>query len=130
MRDVAEFSISVLTDPIIMSNNGRHGVGDLGREGIEEWFGKHNCSVYCKTSWLKPNKAKLRLDARVQNGAPAVPTLVGAPGEMSGARAPDLRAYICQREMARIPMPVGGIPGDGVSSRQGNFNRRMVVNEP
>ncbi|GMH34715.1 hypothetical protein BSKO_02576 [Bryopsis sp. KO-2023] len=43
----------VLTDPVIMSNNRRYGVTDLGSEGISNFFANHRCNEYCRSHWLK-----------------------------------------------------------------------------
>lgn len=41
----------VLTDPVIMSNNGRFGPTDLGRKGMEQFFYYHDCTQYCQSDW-------------------------------------------------------------------------------
>mmetsp|Transcript_17563 Transcript_17563/g.17719 ORF Transcript_17563/g.17719 Transcript_17563/m.17719 type:complete len:174 (+) Transcript_17563:1-522(+) len=47
----------VLTDPVIMSqdNSKKYGSGDLGAEGIDNFFAHHTCGKMC-SRWLKPNK--------------------------------------------------------------------------
>jgi len=47
----------VLTDPVIMSqdNSKKYGSGDLGSEGIDNFFSHHTCGKMCR-HWLKPNK--------------------------------------------------------------------------
>jgi hypothetical protein len=46
----------ILTDPVIMStdNSKIYGPTDLGSEGIDNFFGRHKCGVFCKNHWRKP----------------------------------------------------------------------------
>lgn len=46
----------VLTDPVVMSadNSKRFGSGDLGREGIDNFFAHHRCNRFCQGNWTKP----------------------------------------------------------------------------
>lgn len=48
----------ILTDPVIMSldNTKQYGSGDLGAEGIENFFAHHVCGKFCRSHWLKPAK--------------------------------------------------------------------------
>jgi hypothetical protein len=48
----------VLTDPVVMSRNGRFGPADLGSEGMENFFHWHNCTEYCHPNWQVPKKAR------------------------------------------------------------------------
>jgi hypothetical protein len=49
---------SVLTDPVIMShdNSKKYGSGDLGAEGIDNFFAHHRCGKLCNKLWLKPKR--------------------------------------------------------------------------
>ncbi|KAF8979197.1 hypothetical protein BGZ46_005706 [Entomortierella lignicola] len=44
----------ILTDPVVMSRDGRFGPTDLGKDGIENFFALHTCSNYCRSSWSRP----------------------------------------------------------------------------
>jgi len=48
----------VLTDPVIMSsdNSKMYGSGDLGAEGIENFFAHHKSGRFCQSHWRKPYK--------------------------------------------------------------------------
>jgi hypothetical protein len=48
----------VLTDPVIMSqdNSKKYGSGDLGAEGIDNFFAHHRCGKFCNKLWLKPKR--------------------------------------------------------------------------
>jgi len=39
-----------------MSRDGDRGPGDLGREGIYNFFEKHECNAHCRSSWRKPRE--------------------------------------------------------------------------
>ncbi|KAL7525714.1 hypothetical protein ACHAWF_001476 [Thalassiosira exigua] len=51
----------VLTDPVIMSkdNSKAYGSGDLGSEGIDNFFAHHECNKYCRWSWAKPQMPRV-----------------------------------------------------------------------
>jgi hypothetical protein len=38
----------LLTDPAIISRNGRYGMTDLGKAGMSKWFSQHKCNSMCK----------------------------------------------------------------------------------
>jgi len=47
----------ILTDPVIMSmdNSKQYGSGDLGKEGIDNFFAHHKCNHFCRQhGWMKP----------------------------------------------------------------------------
>jgi len=46
----------ILTDPVIMSadNSKEYGSGDLGKEGIDNFFAHHCCNRFCQKHWWKP----------------------------------------------------------------------------
>ena len=44
----------VLTDPVILSCDGRYGMTDLGMNGIRSFFNEHRCNQFCKDEWIKP----------------------------------------------------------------------------
>ncbi|OEU13122.1 kinase-like protein [Fragilariopsis cylindrus CCMP1102] len=48
----------VLTDPVVMShdNSKKYGSGDLGAEGIDNFFAHHRCGKFCSKLWLKPKR--------------------------------------------------------------------------
>lgn len=48
----------VLTDPVVLSRNGRFGPTDLGSEGMENFFHWHTCTEYCHPTWQVPKKAR------------------------------------------------------------------------
>lgn len=48
----------VLTDPVVLSRNGRFGPTDLGSEGMENFFHWHTCTDYCHANWQVPKKAR------------------------------------------------------------------------
>eukprot|EP01084_Bolivina_argentea_P124496 220602_1 len=45
-----------ITDPAILSVDGSYGMTDTGGEGIEQWFGCHECNAFCDKKWIKPAK--------------------------------------------------------------------------
>ena len=47
---------AVLTDPVMMSKDGRFGPTDLGREGMINFFTMHECGEYCRASWTRPHE--------------------------------------------------------------------------
>jgi hypothetical protein len=49
----------VLTDPVIMSsdNSKRFGSGDLGSEGIDNFFAHHECNDYCRHQGQQPSSS-------------------------------------------------------------------------
>lgn len=51
----------ILTDPIIMSsdNSKEYGAGDLGSEGIDNFFAQHKCNKFCCPFWDKPIKPQV-----------------------------------------------------------------------
>eukprot|EP00475_Leptophrys_vorax_P013394 TRINITY_DN1978_c0_g1_i1.p1 TRINITY_DN1978_c0_g1~~TRINITY_DN1978_c0_g1_i1.p1 ORF type:complete len:253 (-),score=52.77 TRINITY_DN1978_c0_g1_i1:36-764(-) len=48
----------VLSDPVILSHNRSYGVTDLGNEGIESFFHRHQCNSFCKSTWATPRFTK------------------------------------------------------------------------
>jgi len=44
----------VLTDPVILSRNGRLGPMDLGPKGMSSFFHYHHCNRYCRSHWSEP----------------------------------------------------------------------------
>ncbi|KAF2965153.1 hypothetical protein GQX73_g8410 [Xylaria multiplex] len=44
----------ILTDPVIMSNTQMYGPADLGSDGIDSFFQRHQCGAFCKQEWQKP----------------------------------------------------------------------------
>jgi hypothetical protein len=48
----------VLSDPVIMSRDGRFGVTDLGLRGIENFFAKHQCNSFCCRTWALPKNCR------------------------------------------------------------------------
>ena len=38
----------LLTDPVILSDDGQYGCTDMGVEGMAMFFTKHNCNAFCK----------------------------------------------------------------------------------
>mmetsp|Transcript_20263 Transcript_20263/g.23286 ORF Transcript_20263/g.23286 Transcript_20263/m.23286 type:complete len:142 (+) Transcript_20263:556-981(+) len=51
----------VLTDPVVMSNDNSkiYGPTDLGSEGIENFFARHQCGLFCRRKWSKPQRSKI-----------------------------------------------------------------------
>ena len=51
----------VLTDPVVMSsdNSKAYGPTDLGSEGIENFFARHRCTIFCKSQWRKPFRSQI-----------------------------------------------------------------------
>ncbi|GMH34720.1 hypothetical protein BSKO_02581 [Bryopsis sp. KO-2023] len=54
---------AILTDPIIMSNDRRYGVTDLGSVGISNFFANHQCNEFCRGHWLKVKEPKRHFKA-------------------------------------------------------------------
>eukprot|EP00966_Prymnesium_polylepis_P022559 518856-Prymnesium_polylepis.1 len=50
---------AVISDPVIMSARQSFGVTDLGPKGIRNFFARHRCNQFCKSSWTKPRDAKV-----------------------------------------------------------------------
>jgi hypothetical protein len=48
---------AILTDPVILSRSGDYGATDLGPDGIQNFFGYHVCTKYCRSGWTKPKDA-------------------------------------------------------------------------
>jgi len=50
------FDCYILTDPVVMSanNSKQFGSGDLGKEGIDNFFAHHRCNRFCQGHWNKP----------------------------------------------------------------------------
>lgn len=44
----------ILTDPVILSRNGRYGATDLGAKGISSFFYHHRCNRFCRPEWTEP----------------------------------------------------------------------------
>jgi hypothetical protein len=44
----------ILTDPVILSRNGRFGASDLGPQGISTFFHYHRCNRFCQDHWTQP----------------------------------------------------------------------------
>ncbi|KAL7919020.1 elongation factor 2 kinase [Trichoderma austrokoningii] len=44
----------ILTDPAILTRNGRFGASDLGEKGIINFFKRRVCNRYCRSDWIKP----------------------------------------------------------------------------
>ena len=51
----------VLTDPVIMSRDSakRYGPTDLGREGILNFFARHECNRFCQSNWKHPQRPQV-----------------------------------------------------------------------
>eukprot|EP01084_Bolivina_argentea_P087462 157972_1 len=48
-----------ITDPAILSIvAGQYGCTDIGKEGIQQWFGYHACNEFCDKKWTKPGNVK------------------------------------------------------------------------
>ncbi|KAE8547809.1 hypothetical protein EYB25_009602 [Talaromyces marneffei] len=45
----------ILSDPVILSQNRRYGITDLGLEGMGTFFSKHTCNEFCRPNWTKPD---------------------------------------------------------------------------
>lgn len=45
---------AILTDPVILSEGRSYGVTELGAAGISTWFATHECTDFCRRSWLTP----------------------------------------------------------------------------
>jgi alpha-kinase family protein len=45
---------SILSDPVIMSQQENYGPTDLGPDGIRSFFSRHRCGGFCKASWTRP----------------------------------------------------------------------------
>ena len=45
---------SILSDPVIMSQDQSCGPADLGTDGINAFFHRHTCTLFCKPHWMKP----------------------------------------------------------------------------
>lgn len=48
----------ILTDPVIMSRDGRFGATDLGPDGISTFFYYHTCTDYCDDRWTQPRNQR------------------------------------------------------------------------
>jgi len=44
----------VLTDPIVLSAERKFGLGDLGADGIANFFYHHKCNALCRSNWVTP----------------------------------------------------------------------------
>ncbi|KAI0532536.1 kinase-like domain-containing protein [Xylaria digitata] len=44
----------ILTDPVIMSQAQVYGPADLGPDGIDSFFQRHQCGAFCEREWQKP----------------------------------------------------------------------------
>jgi hypothetical protein len=46
----------ILTDPVVMSsdNSKKYGPTDLGSEGIDNFFARHRCGLFCRSQWRTP----------------------------------------------------------------------------
>lgn len=58
LQGAASTDKMVLSDPAVLSRNGRFGPTDLGSEGIENFFHWHTCNEYCRKNWQVPKKAR------------------------------------------------------------------------
>lgn len=53
----------VFTDPVVMTNTAeglKYGCSDLGKEGIVQWFERHNCNELCKAFNLEDKRPDKR----------------------------------------------------------------------
>jgi len=44
----------ILTDPALLSRDGRFGPTDLGSNGLLQFFYHHKCNGWCKDEWSRP----------------------------------------------------------------------------
>lgn len=44
----------VLTDPAVLSKDGRYGPTDMGAKGIATFFHRHKCNRFCRPEWRRP----------------------------------------------------------------------------
>lgn len=65
----------VLSDPVVLSRDGRFGVTDLGSDGISSFFSCHHCNEFCKSDWSKPANP-IRYYAPQEGTSMEVPELV------------------------------------------------------
>lgn len=49
----------ILTDPVVLSRDGRFGVTDLGPDGIQTFFAHHRCNRYCDPRWARPRGVEI-----------------------------------------------------------------------
>lgn len=57
----------LLTDPAVISRDQRFGITDLGRIGMSNWFGQHECNSLCRTLGLhnrRPADSRKRLTCK------------------------------------------------------------------
>lgn len=59
----------VLTDPVIMSRNGRFGPMDLGAQGMSTFFYHHECNCHCRSAWSAPKDQTNYFGKRMQTTA-------------------------------------------------------------
>lgn len=65
---------AVITDPVVMSEDKKHGPTDLGRMGIINFFSNHVCNKYCKAHWTKPRNPKQQYHYQQGTSMIEVPT--------------------------------------------------------
>eukprot|EP01113_Clastostelium_recurvatum_P025977 TRINITY_DN3118_c0_g1_i2.p1 TRINITY_DN3118_c0_g1~~TRINITY_DN3118_c0_g1_i2.p1 ORF type:complete len:143 (+),score=16.99 TRINITY_DN3118_c0_g1_i2:268-696(+) len=65
---------AVLTDPVVMSMGREFGPADLGREGIETFFARHECNGYCRREWTQPHRPSVFYPAHEGTSMMEVPT--------------------------------------------------------
>jgi len=53
----------LLTDPAVLSKDGRFGITDLGERGISNWFARHKCNGMCE-GMKRPDRARATLTSK------------------------------------------------------------------
>jgi hypothetical protein len=69
----------VLSDPVILSRNRTYGVTDLGANGIESFFHRHECNQYCQRKWSRPKYTRQSVHVTKATTMIAVRTMAGRP---------------------------------------------------
>lgn len=67
----------ILTDPVILSRTQTYGPTDLGVEGMETFFARHQCGDYCRSHWQQPRIQRAHFDERKGTTMVHVPTQYG-----------------------------------------------------
>lgn len=87
----------ILTDPVIMSTNNskEFGAGDLGKEGIDNFFAHHKCNCLCQ-HWQKPLQA--RASHRIPRTQSTSLSLTLGTAKSEADRLRELNAILVKKE--------------------------------
>lgn len=64
LQGAAFDSGAVLTDPVIISNDGRFGPADMGARGMANFFHHHTCNRFCRPEWRRPARTAAEFPKR------------------------------------------------------------------